>query len=196
MPLPPRKPRYGSASVLPAWATVAIALGGSFLTAVASIGVAYLTKKHESVAEWRKLMVEVGEDFSTGVGQATRGVREALRLVDEREGYIPPEAVEEAGRLVDVASDRLARVQLLYGSGTRAGKPAEGAIRMLGTAKAGLQRYHLSLREADLAGADDQALRSASGACKSAERMHVEFIESARNSLPGRPYRFLGALRD
>jgi hypothetical protein len=66
--------------VLPAWATVAIALGGSFLTAVASLGVAYLTKKHESVAEWRKLMVEVGEDFSTGVGQATRGVREALRL--------------------------------------------------------------------------------------------------------------------
>jgi hypothetical protein len=58
--------------VLPAWATVAIAVGGSLITAVASIGVAYLTKKQESVAEWRKLMVEVGEDFSTGVGNGHR----------------------------------------------------------------------------------------------------------------------------
>ena len=113
--------------MLPAWATVAIALGGSFLTAVASIGVAYLTKKHESVAEWRKLMVEVGEDFSTGVGQATRGVRETLRVVQEREGLMPRETVDEAARLVDVANDRLARVLLLYGTSTKAGERASVA---------------------------------------------------------------------
>ena len=182
--------------MLPAWATVAIALGGSFLTAVASIGVAYLTKKHESVAEWRKLMVEVGEDFSTGVGQATRGVRETLRLVDDHEGLVSHEAVEEAARLVDVASDRLARVMLLYGTRTKAGEPAEGAIRTLRTAKTGLQRYRRSIEEADVLHSDEQALRSAAGACTSAERFHGEFIEAARNALPGRPYRFLGALRD
>jgi hypothetical protein len=195
--------------MLPAWATVAIALGGSFLTAVASIGVGYLTKKHESVAEWRKLMVEVGENFSTGVGQATRGVREALRCFEEIDPYVdsaPHEAaVGEASRLVDEASDRLARVLLLYGPATKAGTPAEKSIHMLRTAKAGLRgtlstfkqdKSMVRLSEADRGTRAAQGLRSASGACTTAEKMHDEFIEKARNALPGRPYRFLGALRD
>ena len=95
-----------------------------------------------------------------------------------------------------MASDRLARVLLLYGTGTKAGKPAEGAVRMLRTAKAGLQNYRRSLQDTGVEYADEQPLRSASGACSSAERMHVEFIEFARNALPGRPYRFLDAFRD
>jgi hypothetical protein len=191
--------------MLPAWATVALALGGAFLTALASIGVAYLTKKQESVAEWRKLLVDAGENFSTGVGQATRAVREAIRCfnedrdpaLDEHGNATGPHeaAVREAVRSVNEASDRLARVLLLYGPDTRAGAPAAKAIELLRTAAKGLRGYLEGFLD-PRADPDDQYLRSASGACTAAERYHDEFNRMARNAMPGRPYRFLGAFRD
>jgi hypothetical protein len=185
--------------MLPAWATVAIALGGSALTALASIGVAYLTKKQESVAEWRKLLVEAAHGFSTSLSRAIRAVREAIEASQAAtvEGLGTNEAVNAAVLLIDEASDRLDHVLLLYGQDSKTGRPAKHAVDLLRKATAELRRFE-ETAGGNLPPDDDLAkpLHSASGACTTAENEHQQFNRMAWNALPGRPYRFLGALRD
>ena len=183
--------------MLPAWATVAISLGGSFLIALASIGVAYLTKKQESVAEWRNLLVDVAHEFSTAIGQAIRGVREAIRCFNEeddlrdQDGHpIEPHqsAVGEAIRLVNEASDRLDRVLLLFGPDTKTGEPAAKAVELLRMSSESLRGYVEGFRDPEHTPEDlGQYLRSASDACTAADRKHVEFNRMARKRTAGTP---------
>jgi hypothetical protein len=185
---------------------VAIAIGGSALTAVAALGVAYLTKKQESVAEWRKVLVEAAHDFSSGTGKATRAIREALRRFTEEPVFLAevgePEgphekAVHDAIWLVGEVSGQLDRVLLLFGQDSKAGQAAAETTDLLHKASEELRACLPEFDRAENTLAEENFhFRSARGACTSAENQHAEFNRMAWNSLPGRPHRFLGALRE
>jgi hypothetical protein len=129
--------------MLPAWATVAIALGGSAITAVLALTGALVTSRRQDVAQWRAAVLAAADDFSTGVGQALRALREAIAALEERElefRSTKGESVETDGRefapdgpqarglwlcaeAVAVADDRLARVRLLLATTLRPASP-------------------------------------------------------------------------
>jgi hypothetical protein len=188
--------------VVPAWAAVAIALGGSFITALSSIVIGLVVAKRQAVGEWREVFLDAAQEFSTGVAQALRGAREAIRLNEEREptdeqahhGGPHQQAVQEAVRLVAVADDRLARVQLLFGHTTRAGKAASNAIENLRATTDGLRGYLDALVSIERV-ASRTALTDASSALQRAQTEYEQFNEAAAPALPGWPYGRFGVFR-
>lgn len=119
--------------MLPAWATVAIALGASAITAVAALGGALLQGRREREGQLRTLIVESAHDFATGILQAIMGVRDALeaprrQIADQSAIWA---AEPEARRRADEAEARLARVHLLVGPDTDTGRAAQTAVDQL-----------------------------------------------------------------
>jgi hypothetical protein len=174
--------------VVPAWAAVAIALGGSFITAVSSVVVGLVVAKRQAVGEWRQVFLDAAEEFSTAVAQALRTVRETIRCVNEEQGSTPDrhERVAEVMRLIAEADDRLAHVQLLFGQDTEPGKAASDAIEDLRRAADGLRRYVAGL---------ESGLEEANEAVQQAQTRYRAFSGSAAPTLPGWPYARLGVFR-
>lgn len=112
--------------MLPAWATVLIALGSAALTGVIA---AWLTTRirnqHEREERLRERMLVAADDFVTGVQQAHRSLWEVLAA--EEQGSTVDERLPAASELVEAAHDRLARVKLLFGTETPAGRAGEAA---------------------------------------------------------------------
>jgi hypothetical protein len=76
-------------------------------------------------------MVDAADEFTTGVRQARTALLHARDAViggrqDERLKYF-----EESDRLIDEASARLARVHLLFGTGSAAGEAGTVAISLM-----------------------------------------------------------------
>jgi hypothetical protein len=177
--------------MLPAWATVAIALGGSAITAVFALLGTWFTGHRQAEAEWRRLLVSAAEEFSTALGQALRSLAFALRpFLDDETSADARERIAEVRRVNAVATDRFPRIQLLFGQDSGAAANGRGALEQLHLA----DRY---LGEAfDLAGEDEEResalVHEAEEAIVASERHHQGFNRAARSAIPGRPRRWLG----
>jgi hypothetical protein len=163
--------------MLPAWATVVIALisaaggvAGGIVTTWLRVG-ADLTegrrqRAHERDERLRERQMVAADEFATGLMQAINATRElAMLLKDDAEaierlgartGRVS-NAGAESGRMIEVAHLRFPRVRLLYPSNSVAALDAEGAIEDLRNAYAKLEE-----RPADLDGAE-KAIVSAEG---------------------------------
>jgi hypothetical protein len=110
--------------------------------------------------QWRDRLVRAADDFSTGAMQAMLALRDALvaarhgdlkRQVEEVDGAWSHEyvselptviaAVRELERRVDEAHARLARVHLLFGETSEAGRAADAVIEALRRSVEHVGRY-------------------------------------------------------
>jgi hypothetical protein len=189
--------------VLPAWATVVIALGGSAIVAAFSLFGTLIATRHQRQAEWHQRLVDASDDFSTGVWQAVRAVREAVQAFNEGDLIFGeygewlsehPTLVAAAERGAAVADDRLARVLLLFGQDSPAGTAAERAVEALRAAAEGLSGYLRGVADDEKGEAlpgYGKGLRAAEAEQAIVEKAHAEFNRHARSALPGKPRRLL-----
>jgi hypothetical protein len=120
------------------WATVLIAIGSAALTGViAGLLTTRLRIQHEREERLRERMLNAADDFATGAQQAHRGLWEALAAEDQ--GSTIEERLPAASELVKVAHDRLARVKLLFGTKTPAGRAAEATNNALWNFRSALE---------------------------------------------------------
>jgi hypothetical protein len=136
--------------MLPDWATVLVSVGSALLGGAAGgIIVRFMQSRHERAEAWRDRLVPAADDFATGVLQAILAVRDTIGVVhdkvsdqdlevdpDKRVVSILdlPEVQEshaELARRIDEVHARLARVQLLFGVQSPAGKAAGECILAL-----------------------------------------------------------------
>jgi hypothetical protein len=134
--------------MLPAWATITISLGAALITALAAIGGAWLHGSLENREQWRDRLVKAADDFATSVLQALLALRDAQGVVHDAQTTqdlkVDPsnvesildlrevaESIKELDRRVDEAHARLARVQLLFGLKSKAGKAAADCVLTL-----------------------------------------------------------------
>jgi dsDNA-binding SOS-regulon protein len=106
--------------MLPAWATVTIAVVGS---ALAGVVVGVFRTRHERNESFKDRMLTAADDLATGLTQALLVVRQALEeiedwVVEQRE--FAQTDLKEARRLIDEAAARVARIELLFGVESRA----------------------------------------------------------------------------
>jgi hypothetical protein len=198
--------------MLPAWATVAIALGGSAITAVLAFTGALVTSRRQDVAQWRTVVLAAADDFSTGVGQALRALREAIAAFEERELEFRPtegESVEAGARelapdgpqarglwlcaeAVAAADDRLARVRLLFGHNSTAGLAAGASVERLHEANTAVHAYAEQVEAEGGLPESPEALVRAKAARALGTETHADFNEAAREAIPGRPRHWPG----
>ncbi len=118
--------------MLPAWATVLVALGASAVGGVGgSIITAYLQIRHEREDQLRGRMVDAADDFATGVRQARTALLHAQNAIHEGQAQQRMQSLAEGARLIDEASARLARVHLLFGNGSTAGESGTVAVSLM-----------------------------------------------------------------
>src|SRR2546423_15171438 len=120
--------------MLPAWATVLIALGGA---AIAGVLAGWLSTslriRHEREEQLRERMIAAADDFATTALQAQLQLWEAA--LETEQGGTVMERLPEARRLIGEAHARLARGRLLFGTNTDAGAPAMDVITELWTGR-------------------------------------------------------------
>jgi hypothetical protein len=138
--------------MLPTWATVALALGGSAITGGVAMVAVWIRGRidralererrahdeeqqirrlaHEREEQWRERLVRAADDFSTAVSQALLGVHDAIA---DDEGNRTA-AVDEADRRVGEAIARVGRVRLLFGEDTEVAAAANALLPQLSTA--------------------------------------------------------------
>jgi hypothetical protein len=148
----------------------------------------WLRGRHERAEAWRDRLVPAADDFATGVVQALLAGRDAKRageraLEEARMGEatlpggvladVPSvkHAVSELERLSDEAHARLARVQLLFGSTSDAGKAADEAVTML-------RRATLLFRESP-----DPDVEGGNRQINLAHDAHLRFAAAARAAI-------------
>src|SRR6266496_3101532 len=103
--------------MLPAWATVLVAIAGAAVTGVfTGLLTTRLRIRHEREERLRERMLTAADDFVTGAHQAHRGLWEVLSA--EEQASTVADRLPAASELVKVAHDRLARVKLLFGTDT------------------------------------------------------------------------------
>jgi hypothetical protein len=116
--------------MLPAWATVLVAIAAS---AVGGVVAGLLTTQwriqHEREAQLRDRMLAAADDFATGALQAQVELWEA-GAASERGSTVEARR-PEALRCIAVAHARLARVHVLFGRESPAGKDATKTINDL-----------------------------------------------------------------
>jgi hypothetical protein len=98
-----------------------------------------------------------------------------------------PERVRSAERLVAVATDRLARVLLLFGQDSSVGKSATAAVEALRSAAEGLDGYLVGVARDEKGEAlpgYGANLGTAAAEQANAEQSHAEFNRHARKALP------------
>lgn len=180
--------------MLPAWATVAIALGASAITAVAALGATWLRIRferrqddarrmhdwrqqeaqleHEREEAWRDRMVRAADDFSTGVEQALLAVNDAISAVTNRADRSA--IVEEAHRTIREAVARVGRIRLLFGEESRA----------VAVARDLLPELRLALSQVEGGGAEVHArVPHAWKTLEKAYEHHREFNRAAREAI-------------
>jgi hypothetical protein len=140
---------------LSGWQTVAITIGASGVTALAALLVAQLTGKqgreqldrqlehereqqvrrlaHERSEQWTDRLVRAADDFSTGVEQATLGIRDVISAVAEK-GDVDAASAEAKRRLHEAVA-RVARIRLLFGDDSPAVTPAGNLLVELDIAR-------------------------------------------------------------
>jgi hypothetical protein len=124
--------------MLPAWATVAIAISASAVGGVvAGLLTTWWRIKHEREAQLRDRMVAAADDFATGALQAQVELWEA-GAAPERGSTVEARR-SEALRRIAVAHARLARVQLLFGGKSPAGVDATKTINDLWSGRAAIE---------------------------------------------------------
>jgi hypothetical protein len=125
--------------MLPAWATVLVAIAGAAVTGViAGLLTTRLRIQHEREERLRERMLTAADDFVTGAQQAHRGLWETMAA--EEQGSTVAERLPAASELVKVAHDRLARVKLLFGTDTPAGQAAEATNNELWNYRSALEQ--------------------------------------------------------
>lgn len=126
--------------MLPAWATVLVALGASAVGGVGgSIITAYLQIRHEREDQLRGRMVDAADDFATGMRQARTALLHARDAIHAGNHRLRLQYLDESARLIDEASARLARVHLLFGTGSGAGESGTVAISLMSNLLDGLK---------------------------------------------------------
>jgi hypothetical protein len=171
--------------------------------AIFSILGTLIATNRQTQAEWRQRLVDASDEFSTGVWQGVRAIREAVRAFNEDEMLFGehaewtsehPGLVGAAERCAAVADDRLARVLLLFGQDSTAGKAAQAAVEALRRAAAGLDGYLDGVVRDEIGQGRPgygEGLRTAETEQSKAETAHASFNRHARAAIPGRPRRFL-----
>lgn len=125
--------------MLPAWATVLVALGASAIGGVlAGLLTTRLQIQHDREEQLRGRMITAADDFVTGSLQAQVGLWEAAAAPDR--GSTVAENLPEMLRRLAEAHARLARVKLLFGPESGAGQAAEATINSLWGGRDALQR--------------------------------------------------------
>jgi hypothetical protein len=171
--------------VLPAWATVLVAVVGS---ALAGVAVGLLRMRHDRSESFRDRMLTAADDLATGLMQA---VLVAGHVVGELEDYLidekQPEGrgdLRELRRLIDEATARLARVELLFGVGSVTVERANAVLGCLRRVPYTLQsggNLHRRLDEAvDEYQAAASAYRAFSAAAREAVATYGRFRSSVR----------------
>ena len=94
--------------MLPAWATVAIALGAGAISAAAAIGATWVQGRLRRSEQLRERMILGCDDFATGVRQGVITVRDILTPTELTDSSSVWERAPEAQRLVGEAEARLA----------------------------------------------------------------------------------------
>jgi hypothetical protein len=125
--------------MLPAWATILVAIASAALTGViAGLLTTRLRIQHEREERLRERMLIAADDFVTGAHQAHRGLWETMAA--DEQGSTVAERLPAASELVKVAHDRLARVKLLFGTETPAGQAADATNNALWNYRSALEQ--------------------------------------------------------
>lgn len=163
--------------MLPAWATVLVAIGASAVTGV--IATLLMTRwriQHEREEQLRDRMLAAADDFATGALQAQVELWEAGGAPER--GSTIEERRPEALRRIAEAHARLARIHVLFGREGDAGNAATETINALWNGRHALERQP----------PDREAILGASG--DALTRLN-EFTTAARTGLE-RPWRLGG----
>jgi hypothetical protein len=137
--------------MLPAWATVLIALGGSAIGALAGVTGSYLTfrsteltLRQSEVEAWRTRLVEAAEDFSRSMVRAIQRIDMATPTEHDWTRVPTQDEFDE----IDVSTSETLttglRINLLFGAESSAGKASYAAVWSFGDARTALR----SLRRA------------------------------------------------
>ena len=130
--------------MLPAWATVLIALGASAIGALAGVTGSYFTLRgarlsieHSERQAWGTRLVDAAQEFSHAVVTA---VTRQLLATPAADPYLVPAAVVETieANLIDVINKAI-RVGLLFGDESPAGQAANETKDEMGEAYQGLR---------------------------------------------------------
>ena len=103
--------------MLEAWAAVVIALGGSFITAMAIIAAVERRAKHERDEAARERMVESAEDFARSVGEAHR-ILSGGGLELHEEGVLDSQTAQRADAAIGIVRAQTGRIGLIFGAGS------------------------------------------------------------------------------
>jgi hypothetical protein len=175
--------------MVPAWATVVIALGASAIGALAGIFGAYISLRiarlsldHQASEAWRTRRLEAAEDFSASWTVEISGVGLARGAISGRED--PARAFEA---LVEKHADggaKLMRVGLLFGAESPAREAGREALSQLNQATAVLEDFSRAFAAADEAAAErKEAIRKCNEHMALSQAAHKKFIAVAHTEL-------------
>ena len=127
--------------------TALVAIGSSVLGgALGSLITTLLRGRYERDAQLRDRMLAAADDFATGALQAQMQLWEAAAVPSTRGGDQTADAAHVAEQLpetlrrIAVAHARLARIYVLFGKDTPAGRDAKATIDALWSGRDALQR--------------------------------------------------------
>jgi hypothetical protein len=98
--------------MLPAWATVAIALGASLITGAAAVLVASLTSRSERREQWRTRQLSAATDYAMRFIGAAYAVQYARAHPDD------PDAIRNAVHYAGEVTPMLGPLLLVFGDGS------------------------------------------------------------------------------
>jgi hypothetical protein len=125
---------------VPTWTAVLIAIAGSALGGVAgSIWTTWRQLRHQEEEQMRTLMLAAADDFATGILQAQLALQEVVNPGEMAMALVLFKKKAEIKQRVDESFARLARVMLLFGDNTPAGKAARRAAESQGAVLANLE---------------------------------------------------------
>lgn len=167
--------------MLPAWATVAVALGGSALGAAAGVFGSYFTLRttrlsirHSEAEAWRTRLIEAAQGFSEAITATTS----VFYLLLGDPTTISEERVEKVEHhLLDAALQAM-RIGLLFGDDTAAAESAQETGNHLADAL-GKFRYALKLSPTVRVGALDAVRKTVD----LADEAHDKFMRAAHAAI-------------
>jgi hypothetical protein len=174
--------------LLPAWATVAIALGASAITAIATLIASFRTTslraRYEREEQWRERLVHAADDFSTSVEAALFVLNDDIEYLEMSWQRTDGVSFQNLQRSVGDAVGRVARIKLLFGANSKPGSTAVELVMQLRTTLANLETK-------DPRPGEDTDVEAARKALDEAYRLHDEFnrlaLEAIRQRIGRRP---------
>ena len=175
--------------MVPAWATVVIALGASAIGALAGIFGAYISLRiarlsldHQASEAWRTRRLEAAEDFSASWTAEISGVGLIRGLIAAHDD--PANAVETVREKHAEGGAKLMRVGLLFGADSPAREAGRQALSQLNQATGVLETFIRSAHAADEANAERKAaIRKCNEHMSRSQAAHKEFIGVAHTEL-------------